>query len=703
MPEAAVADAGSGRKLASIVAIDVAGYSRRSETDEAAAIRAVAGLREQVIKAAAGHGGRVFNTAGDGFMLEFPTASGALAAAEEIAAAADPPVRVGVHLGEVSLTQSGDLLGHGVNVAARIQQMASPGAVLVSGDVKRAVRGPLGERLKPQGSVRLDKMSETLPVFALAPAAGGRAKGRRLDLRSPVIMAVVALVLALAGLSLWLGRGAWSNSTPKTTRIAILPFDVLGQASGFRDFADGLREQILDVMSANALQTISRADSEALRGADGSQRVEQLGVTLLLDGAVESDGKTMSVRVHLDDPHQHVTLWTTSLNGPASAAHDLQLRIATEVTNVLLCADRLQRSPSAPRDTDTIALFFHACDLSENLWADAQRSEEELDVLRQVIARAPGFAQGHSRLAYIQAARVRYAFAGQDPALFKEASSEAHRALQIDPNDGDAWLALSLLRPITDYRERERLLVRGLSGATTNVNLLRRYDELLAEVGRMQDGTRFAVRAAAAAPLDSESAASKAQLEAAIGAFPAARLEAAENLRTWPAQPSLWAGAFFISMWSSDWTHAEALLRRPNLATSPEAIHVMTSCVEALRTHEAAKVAAAEREARALGAMDQPSLHWAIQCLGELGLTDSAFELAARYQPEAYGFEGPAVFFYPSTASMRRDRRFMPLMAKLGLVDYWRTTGKWPDFCSEPGLPYDCKAEAAKVRPDPAP
>ena len=73
-----------GRKLASIVAVDVAGYSRRTEKDEAAAIKAVAGLRERIAASAAAHGGRVFNTAGDGFMLEFPTASGALAAASSV-------------------------------------------------------------------------------------------------------------------------------------------------------------------------------------------------------------------------------------------------------------------------------------------------------------------------------------------------------------------------------------------------------------------------------------------------------------------------------------------------------------------------------------------------------------------------------------------------------------------------------------------
>src|SRR5690242_20731695 len=99
-----MADGAPARRLASIVAIDMAGYSRRTEADEQAAIEAVAALKARVADAVRAHGGRVFNTAGDGFMLEFPTASGALAAAEQIAASGDPPVRVGVHLGEVSPT-----------------------------------------------------------------------------------------------------------------------------------------------------------------------------------------------------------------------------------------------------------------------------------------------------------------------------------------------------------------------------------------------------------------------------------------------------------------------------------------------------------------------------------------------------------------------------------------------------------------------
>ena len=80
-----------------------------------------------------------------------------------------------------------------------------------------------------------------------------------------------------------------------------------------------------------------------------------------------------------------------------------------------------------------------------------------------------------------------------------------------------------------------------------------------------------------------------------------------------------------------------------------------------------------------------------------LGLVDDAFGLADGYPRLSRNNGNYVALFVPPTAAMRRDRRFMALAAKLGLVDHWRTSGKWPDFCSEPSLPYDCKAEAAKI------
>lgn len=168
----------SETKLATIVAIDMAGYSARSLADEAAAIASVARLNERCAEAARAHEGRIFSTAGDAVMLEFPSVSGALEAAETLARDPDPPIRIGIHLGEVTLMPNGDLLGHGVNVAARLQAIAPEGGVYVSADARRALRGSMAARLIDKGVVKLDKIDESIGVYELA--ADGRAPGATL-------------------------------------------------------------------------------------------------------------------------------------------------------------------------------------------------------------------------------------------------------------------------------------------------------------------------------------------------------------------------------------------------------------------------------------------------------------------------------------------------------------------------------------------
>jgi TolB-like protein/class 3 adenylate cyclase/Tfp pilus assembly protein PilF len=159
------------RKLATIVALDVAGYSARTEADEARTTAEVASLRKVIEEIATRHGGRVFNTAGDGFMLEFTSSLAAVEAAHELADTCDPKVRVGVHLGDVVVQPNGDLLGHGVNVAARLMAQSAPGSALVSATVRQTIRGPTAERLRSRGILKLDKMAETIEAFALGTAA----------------------------------------------------------------------------------------------------------------------------------------------------------------------------------------------------------------------------------------------------------------------------------------------------------------------------------------------------------------------------------------------------------------------------------------------------------------------------------------------------------------------------------------------------
>ncbi|MEJ0059556.1 MAG: hypothetical protein WDM79_08300 [Terricaulis sp.] len=148
------------------MAVDLVGYSALAEIDESAAVGEVARMRGQLEGIVGPEGGRIFNTAGDGFMLEFASASGALAAAEKLCGAMERQrVRIGVHLGDVLIARAA-IYSATASISPRgLQQAAKPGAIVVSVDVQRAVRGALASRLHSNGAVRLEKMAETIEIF----------------------------------------------------------------------------------------------------------------------------------------------------------------------------------------------------------------------------------------------------------------------------------------------------------------------------------------------------------------------------------------------------------------------------------------------------------------------------------------------------------------------------------------------------------
>src|SRR5258706_4233778 len=203
------------------MAIDVAGYSRAAEKDDSAAAAAVGQTRAAIDAIIEPMGGRVFNTAGDGFMIELPTASAGVDAAVLLLQQANvPSLRIGVHVGEVIVTESGDLLGHGVNVAARLQQMAEPGSAIIS---QAALVQKAGVTARALGRVRLDKMKEQQEVFALGAKPGQRFPRvfwRRW--RAVGIGAVAVLALTIVAASFW-PDAPWRNAEPP--RLAVLRFE----------------------------------------------------------------------------------------------------------------------------------------------------------------------------------------------------------------------------------------------------------------------------------------------------------------------------------------------------------------------------------------------------------------------------------------------------------------------------------------------
>ncbi|MBL8781940.1 MAG: adenylate/guanylate cyclase domain-containing protein, partial [Alphaproteobacteria bacterium] len=251
-----MADDAQTRKLATIVALDVAGYSARTEADEARTTAEVAALRKVIEGIAARHGGRVFNTAGDGFMLEFGSSLAAVEAAIELAETCEPKVCVGVHLGDVVVQPNGDLLGHGVNVAARLMAKSDPGGALVSAAVRQTIRGPIADRLVSRGLFHLDKMNETIEAFALAdPATQAAVAPRRAlpKLRQAHWLMIAAVVV---GIAVVLAAMTLTSPVPEVKAadrsIAILPFENRSPAQNDAGYGDWLSELISSLLGKSS-------------------------------------------------------------------------------------------------------------------------------------------------------------------------------------------------------------------------------------------------------------------------------------------------------------------------------------------------------------------------------------------------------------------------------------------------------------------
>jgi formylglycine-generating enzyme required for sulfatase activity len=169
-------------RLASIVSIDIVGFSTMSERDQRNAARKVEGLRARIDNCARKHGGRLFNTAGDGFMLEFASAGSALGAIQEILdkrSRGEPPIRVGAHVGDVVVTSTEDLLGHGVNVAARLQELAESGTALVSAEFRSMARSSPQAAFQSKGQKPLDNMDQRVQTFEILSKRQRFARGAR--------------------------------------------------------------------------------------------------------------------------------------------------------------------------------------------------------------------------------------------------------------------------------------------------------------------------------------------------------------------------------------------------------------------------------------------------------------------------------------------------------------------------------------------
>ncbi|HXV24633.1 MAG TPA: adenylate/guanylate cyclase domain-containing protein [Alphaproteobacteria bacterium] len=279
------------RRLAAILAADVVGYGRLMEQDEAGTLAALKSRRRQVLEPLlARHQGRVFKVTGDGVLVEFGSAVNAVQCAVELqqamaAANGDQPkghrivLRIGVNLGDVMI-EDGDRYGDGVNIAARLEQLAEPGGILVSGTTYDQVRNKIKASFDDLGPQTLKNIAE--------PARAYRVKG--------------------------LPPAATTASRPVTDKpsIAVLPFLNLSDDPEQEYFADGIAEDIITALSRfHWFLVIARNSSFTYKGrtVDVKEVAHDLGVRYVIEGSVRRAGNRVRVAAQLIDAGSGVHLW----------------------------------------------------------------------------------------------------------------------------------------------------------------------------------------------------------------------------------------------------------------------------------------------------------------------------------------------------------------------------------------------------------
>lgn len=662
------------RKLAAIMAIDLVGYSALSEVDEAQALDAVARLRETLAGAALVHGGRIFNTAGDGFMLEFCSAAGALYAVDEVWVGFERArLRVGVHIGDVLATPTGDLLGHSVNVAARLQQLAQPGAVVVSMDVRRAVRGKLASRLHPAGSAQLDKMSETLEVFTLEAHASGKPRIRKAD---PV--------------------------------LAVLPFDNDSDEPEMEFFSDGVADEIIStLLKQSTIKVIGRTSAFQFRGDRKTEAAAALKASYVLDGSVRCSPTSLRVNAQLIDAATGMALWSERYQGERKDAFALEDEIAGKVAASLKRSLTQSERHATPIDPAAHELYLRA----RQIWlmlSDEEEDQAEM-LLERCVKLAPDFDDGWAALASVRAFllprdRDLIGTPEHDAAL-----AAAHRALELDPECAQALAALSLLKPaFAEHGEKLRLVNEALKFTPHDASLHVARSAWLYSVGRLRDAAAALETASRLDPLGPAVEGLRASLLSARGEIDAALEVISAAWTRWPDSAFIW-----YIMWSTlcaahRFDEAEALAAPgvpPKRVVQDRDIAVLRNYVDLLRLSESERRAACEHLVKQLAQADGPLPLSGVLVAAAQGCANAAFDAidqaldAGRgLRPdnhEAFGMaraQSPLqLFVYNGGMPIWALARFPRLAARLGLAQYWIESRKWPDCVDL--VSYDFKAE----------
>jgi adenylate cyclase len=462
------------RKLAALLAADIAGYSRLAGADEDRTLARLRGLRSDLIDPAISvHHGRVVKRTGDGILIEFRSVVDAVRCAIEVQNgmvernAGLPPerrieFRVGIHLGDVVEESDGDLMGDGVNIAARLEGICKPGGICLSRAAYEQVKGKIDLAVSDLGEQSLKNIAESVRVYSLEvgkPAQAKPTKPAAPKQRSILLLlgaGIVALIVVAGGAWYFLGANRTAPADAAHLSVVVLPFTNLSGDPSQDYFADGITENLTtDLSRIRNSFVIARNTAFTFKGKNipVKEISKELGVRYVLEGSVQRDQNRVRVNAQLIDGETGAHLWADRFEEDVADVFKLQDQVVARLANTLgselVKAEAEKSTHSESPDAIDLTMRGWAILNQVQLVADKDSLAKALGLFEQALKINPNNVD--ALVGAAAAEQFDYIYTGMDekPGQITKIEELLARAIRIDPTNARAYVIRGRIYRVT--------------------------------------------------------------------------------------------------------------------------------------------------------------------------------------------------------------------------------------------------------------
>lgn len=505
------------RRLATILAADIVGYSHLMELDEEGTYATLqSALSEVVDPGIAKHKGRIVKHTGDGFLAEFPTVLSALKFAmamqkemghrvKDVPKDQQIKFRIGINLGDIIVDDSGDIFGDGVNIAARLETLGIPGGICISGTVFEVVHKKLKVKFEDLGEQKVKNISEKVHAYDVRwPGEGGTPEERALKpTAKPKPLALIAGAVVAALALIWIAFWQMPGEVPDHS-IAVMPFVNMSDDASNEYFSDGISEELLNLLAKiPELRVTSRSSAFSYKGKeiDIPTVAQQLNVAYVLEGSVRKVGNQVRITAQLIEAESDTHIWSETYDRTLDDIFATQDEIAARVVEQLKIT-LLGDAPTV-RETDPEAytLYLQARYLVQKFTPDAL--EKSIALSEQALAIDPAYPAAWVSLALGYASQAGQSLRPRDEG-YSLARGAIDKALAIDPSYAPAHASLGRIAWVynQDFVAAARHYERALAWEPTNTEFIRRAANLTGSLGRLDQAIALAEYAVARDPVN---------------------------------------------------------------------------------------------------------------------------------------------------------------------------------------------------------